>query len=98
MNNFDHQISALAACPRITDVAALYFPQYARLQSSKRMFIIQIKANKKLYENLLLVGFDETALHLTPKQMGLIVDEWGEPDLVSKKIANSRASGRGVKM
>lgn len=88
----------LMACPCVSDVAGLYFPQYRKLQSAKIRFRNQIICDNELYTKLLEVGYNKKALCLTPKQTRLIIQHWGLPNLILKTIQKmyNNSSGSNI--
>lgn len=70
----------LKGCVRITKIAAMYFRNCSRANMAKKMFITAIKEDKKLHAELLEAGFSFDNDIFIPKQITVIVNNWGYPD------------------
>ncbi len=81
--NFDW---LLMNCHHITEVAVAYYPNYECNSSSVRAMRRTITEHVALFEALTAEGYTRRTVHLTPKQIGVIVYFWGLPSHVKDGI------------
>ncbi len=76
-NDNEHK---LKECVRITKIAAMYFRNCSRANMAKKMLITAIEEDKKLHTELREAGFSPDNDIFIPKQITVIVNNWGYPD------------------
>ena len=70
----------LKGCVRIAKMAAMYFRNCSRANMAKKMFIAAIEEDKVLLAELQKAGFSSDNDIFIPKQVTVIVNNWGYPD------------------
>ncbi|MEL5896018.1 DUF4248 domain-containing protein [Bacteroides sp. GD17] len=76
----------LEGCHHITDVAVVYFPNYSYTTSAVKAMRRTITEHALLLQELTAEGYTPKTLHLTPKQIDVIVRFWGMPDHVKVAV------------
>lgn len=76
----------LEGCHHITEVAVAYYPHYAHNYSAVRTLRCSIAEHAQMLEDLTAEGYTDKTMHLTPKQIGIIVYYWGLPTYVKDGI------------
>ena len=76
----------LEGCHHISEVAVAYYPNYASDNSSVRVLRRTITEHAAMFEALTAEGYTRKTVHLTPKQIGIIVYFCGLPSHVKDCI------------
>ena len=76
----------LEGCHHSTQVALAYYPNYACDSSAVRVLRRSITEHARMFEALTAEGYTRKTVHLTPKQIGIIVYFWGPPTYVKDGI------------
>lgn len=85
----------LKGCVRITKIAAMYFRNCSRANMAKKMLITAIEEDKKLHTELREAGFSPDNDIFIPKQITVIVNNWGYPDdFLINSYRNKKPAGK----
>lgn len=76
----------LEGCHHISEVAVAYYPNYAHNSSAVKALRRSITEHALLLKELTAEGYTRKTMHLTPKQILILVSFWGMPDYVKDAI------------
>lgn len=90
MTNKTQVTEHLSGCLPIKKIAAMFFPYYCTSRPQIKALHQKINENTDLAQKLSDAGFQATSTWLTPQQIALIFEEWGDPNSYNLKNHTNR--------